>query len=115
MDEDERRQAAELMRQRDEDTRRRLDAHLELTPQEELREAVRHSIERQEQEASQGVSEPTPRGGRTVATSVVLIGAAALGIATVVLFAGDRVALAAVAGSIALLLAFWGLYDRFTS
>src|SRR5262245_17131760 len=103
MDEEERSQAAELMKQRDEDTRRRLDAHMELTPQEELREAVRHSIERQEHQV-QGSSGPTQRGGRTVATSIVLIGAAALGIVTVVLFANDRIALAAVAGSIALLL-----------
>jgi hypothetical protein len=81
MNDEERRQAEELMRQRDEDTRRRLEAHVELTPQEELREAVRHSIERQEREASGESSEPAQRSGQSVAGGVVLIGAAGLGIA----------------------------------
>lgn len=116
MNEEERRQAEELMKQRDDDTRRRMDAHVELTPQEQLREAVRHSMERQEYEASRGLSAPTQGGsGKTVATGIVLVGAAALGIATVFLFASDHVALAAVVGSIALLLGFWGFYDRLAS
>jgi VIT1/CCC1 family predicted Fe2+/Mn2+ transporter len=113
MKEDERRRAEELIKQRDEDTRRRMAAHMELTPQEQLREAVRHSIERQE--ASQGLSASPQGSGKTVATSIAPIGAAALGIVTVFLFASDRIALAAVTGSVALLLGFWFLYDRTTS
>ena len=114
MNEAERRQA-ELMKQRDDDTRRRIDAHEELTPQEELREAVRHSMERQEHEASQRRSGPIQVSGNTTSTRIVPIGAAALGIATVFLFSSDHIALAAVSGSIALLLGFWALYDRLTS
>jgi VIT1/CCC1 family predicted Fe2+/Mn2+ transporter len=115
MNEEERRQAEKLMKERDDDTRRRIDAHIELTPQEQLREAVRQSMERQEYDASQGLPGPAQGSGKTTATGIVPIGAAALGIATLFLFASGHIALAAVAGSVALLLGFWSLYDRFAS